>query len=271
MSKVWKTNGPETNYLERLFREGRLHANSKPAVVQGKFPIFNGFSPSVFRKNFSLARNKCCPTNNLTTEDATIADFFGDRNRAPSEELDGVDFQPEKKIQKVDDAIESGGSKLVNCIQPPVIPCIYTDSHSKKEMCMVTLLLCNGVKGVHFDLVVNANGPEQTLVVKYNWPKSMYDVKDMFLDDDLDEMLAEEGDPEFQAVEKALRQFCENVDAAPVATIEIKLPVEVKQDPESWTKTVNKKTDGGVIVFIKFECIRKVYEICKNEKFLKID
>lgn len=49
------------------------------------------------------------------------------------------------------------------------------------------------------------------------------------------------------------------------------MPVEVKMDPTTWTKKFNKKEDGGVLVFLEFECVRNDYAICKYEKFLKID
>lgn len=53
MSKVWRTNGAEAKYLENLFREKKIGVNAKPGTVQNKYPMFNGFSAAVFRKNFS--------------------------------------------------------------------------------------------------------------------------------------------------------------------------------------------------------------------------
>lgn len=61
MSKIWKSDGKESKYLEKLFREKNLNANSKPAAAQKKYPLFDGFSAAVFRKNFAFAKDKCCP------------------------------------------------------------------------------------------------------------------------------------------------------------------------------------------------------------------
>lgn len=59
---MWKSHGPETKQLEKLFREGKISATAKPSDIQKKYPIFNGFSAAVFRKHFGLAREKCCAT-----------------------------------------------------------------------------------------------------------------------------------------------------------------------------------------------------------------
>lgn len=150
------------------------------------------------------------------------------------------------------------------CIQPPTIPCVYTDSVTKQEHCLIVLILYPGVKGLNVDLVVEDNGPEQTLVATYNWPASMYDVTSMFKDDATDTMIAIEGEPDVQAVEKALQQFRSNMEDAPIATVKVKLPVEVKSDPTTWKKSFNKKDDGGIIVFLTFERVRKEYVKMKS-------
>lgn len=62
--KTWKSDGPETKHLEKLLRDGKVTANSKPSDVQRKYPIFNGFSAAVFRKHWALAKEKCCGTGN---------------------------------------------------------------------------------------------------------------------------------------------------------------------------------------------------------------
>lgn len=68
MPKTWRSDGPETKQLEKLFREGKLNVNSKPAEVQKTYPIFYGFSGAVFRKNFCLAKDKCCVTTPSTSK-----------------------------------------------------------------------------------------------------------------------------------------------------------------------------------------------------------
>lgn len=88
----------------------------------------------------------------------------------------------------------------------------------------------------------------------------------MFKNDIDGQMIASQNHPKVQAIERALQQFRGNMEDAPVATIKVKLPIEVESDPATWTKTFNRKNDGNVIVFIRF--IRKVL---KNEKYVKIE
>lgn len=53
---MWKSDGAEQKFLERLFREKQISSTMRPGVVQKKYPIFNGFSAPVFRKHFSQGR-----------------------------------------------------------------------------------------------------------------------------------------------------------------------------------------------------------------------
>lgn len=60
--KTWKSDGPETKQLEKLFREEKFNAHTKPSEAQKKNPLFSGFSSAVFRKHFNLAKERCCAT-----------------------------------------------------------------------------------------------------------------------------------------------------------------------------------------------------------------
>lgn len=189
--------------------------------------------------------------------------FFDDHGDV-DESLRDSDAPPQKHSKK-DVELEPEKPPSVNCVQPPVLTSTYTDCDSKQDKCVVVLALFSGVKGINIDVIVKDGGPEQTLLVTYNWPISMYDVSSMFKKDGGGRALAEIGDPIVQAIEKELKKY------PPVATIKVKLPVEVNCDPSSWKKMFNKKADGGVIVFLEFDCIRKEYAISKDEKYLKIN
>lgn len=168
---------------------------------------------------------------------------------------------PEKKQR-------SSLAKAIEFDQAPVIPVVYTDPATKRDKCLVVLLGFNGVDGYNID--VKERNKEQTLIVKYNWPEEMFDMTAMFTDSD-DELMVQPTHPKLLAVETELRKFRENMEDSPVATVEIKLPVEVCMDPSSWHYTYNKKEDGNVILFVELECVRKDYVILKKEKFIKID
>lgn len=153
----------------------------------------------------------------------------------------------------------------------PLIAGVYTNPETKSDVCIVVVLLHGGVKGVNIDIVSGADGSRQTLKIEYEWPTSMHDMTPMFFNEEYDEMIDEVSSPRVQAIEKALEEYRKNVEDAPVAKMELKLPIEVDTNPHTWTKAYNKKSDGGVIMYLEFNAIRKSYTIPKNEKFLKID
>lgn len=99
----------------------------------------------------------------------------------------------------------------------------------------------------------------------------MYDVQSMFKIDKDGKQIVHETHPKLLAVESALQQFRENIEDAPIATVEIKLPVEVNTDPKTWTFTANKKANRNSVIFIEMECLRKEYIISKMEKYIKIE
>lgn len=179
------------------------------------------------------------------------------------DELDGPSEPPEKKFRVERQSIP------IAFVQAPIIPCVFKDPTTKQEKCLVVLILFNGVKGLSVDLVPKEK--TQSLVVSYDWPEEMYDVNSMFKSDKDGTMLAEATDPKLLAVDHALQQYRQNMEDAPVATIEIKLPVEVCNDPKSWHYKCNKKKNGNAIIFIEMECLRKNYTILKNEKYIVID
>lgn len=181
------------------------------------------------------------------------------------EEIDGERGSPEK--------IPKNGrpENQQHFKQAPIIPCVYTDPVSKIEKCLVVLVVYSGIAGLDVDVVTKENSLEQFLIVNYKWPDCMYDVRSMFLNDKDQKMIVHATHPKLLAVETALQQFRENIEDAPIATVEIKLPIEVNTDPKTWTFTPNKKADGNSVIFIEMDCLRKDYIISKKEKYIKIE
>lgn len=294
MSRIWRTDGPETKQLEKLFREKQINYNSKPQTVQSRYQVFKDFSGPVFRKNFNLAKQKCCArrklfcvlyifslwVNNLwfcsadSSNDDEIPSLLDVINAEEREseriaELDGCQASPEKKAK-----IDNEAARKVKTLETELLPIlanVYTNPETDSDVCMVVVLLHGGVKGVNIDVVPSADGPEQTLKIEYPWPKSMYDMSSMFYDDENEDMLYEVSSPRVQCIKSALKDCREKVENAPVAKMQLKLPIEVDTNPQTWTKTYNKKADGGVILYLEFNAIRKSYAIAKDEKFVKIE
>jgi len=156
-------------------------------------------------------------------------------------------------------------------IQAPVLPCVYTDPETKVDKCLVVVLLYHNVKKIDFDLVESKEGPEPTLKITYGWPPLMYDMKSMFTKGGEEQMFTPIHHPKVMAIEKALQQYRANVEDVPVGNIEVKLPVQVLMDPNTWIQTFNKKPDGTIIAFLEFTCKRDDYLIAKAEKTMTFD
>lgn len=197
-----------------------------------------------------------------------VIDLENDEDDGTIPELDGFSAQPEKMLKL---SVSQTQSKPVEFVRPPVIPCVYTDPDTKHDMCLVVLVFFNGVKNISFDLIQQNDGPEPTLKITYHWPSTMYDVGSMFKNDKDKTMLFAKYHPKVLAVDNALKLYRENIEDAPVGHIQVKLPVEVQMDPKTWIKNYNKKSDGSVIVFFEFICIRRDYVITKTEKSLSFD
>lgn len=65
MSKMWRGNGEEQKFLEKLFQEKEVNSMMKPSVVQQKYPKFKGFTSAVFRKHFNKTKLMFDPTRKL--------------------------------------------------------------------------------------------------------------------------------------------------------------------------------------------------------------
>lgn len=58
MPKIWKSDGEEQLFLEKLLREGKITPSMKPSQVQPKYAMFDEFSDTVFRKHWTQTKKK---------------------------------------------------------------------------------------------------------------------------------------------------------------------------------------------------------------------
>lgn len=154
--------------------------------------------------------------------------------------------------------------------QPPVISSVYSDPETKQMKCLVVVLLFSDIKSVEFD-VVTSGDDEQLLKITYLWPKSSFDVSEMFKKDGIAEPFVNKMHPKFLSTELALQAVRENFEEAPVGTIEVKLPVAVQVEPSTWKQYFNKKNNGNLLVFFEFLCHRNEYVIKKAEKSMSFE
>lgn len=114
-------------------------------------------------------------------------------------------------------------------------------------MVCVMVLLWFGEDTFVFDVTDGRN-----LVIEYEWPDMMSNVKDLLNDDG--ENIAPKDHPMFKALERALERVPKNDKGKPFGRIMLTLPQEVKQDATFWKKEIVKSKDGSVVALLTFEC-----------------
>lgn len=118
-------------------------------------------------------------------------------------------------------------------------------------------------------LMVNLPGgalnTEGTVVtIKYNWPKAMYNVNDLFKN------FVAAGDfaiihPKVLAVGNALEKCRASIDSAPEGAIVITLPMKVQTGLNTWSKFGISRNDGTQIVMMEFMGYVKDYHKTKED------
>jgi len=130
-------------------------------------------------------------------------------------------------------------------------------------------MLFPGVKSISLD-VLEENAGEQILIIKYDWPQLMYTVEDLYLDDN-NKMKIPKYHPEVMAVEKALQNVRNTIEDIPTGHIKINLPCKVNLEASTWQKSFIKKSNGSIVAFLKFECLKDNYYSRKTERVLIIE
>lgn len=123
----------------------------------------------------------------------------------------------------------------------------YTDPDNQKNMVLVAISLPGGADNVKF--VVSNDGT--SVIVTYDWPKTMYTMDDLFV-----KQIADEGIPVYHpkilAIENGLRKCRQRIDAVPEATINVKLPIKVQTAGAGpITKSGIERDDGTKIVMVE--------------------
>lgn len=153
--------------------------------------------------------------------------------------------------------------------QPPIVSTTYTNPDTKQEICLVIISLMSKIKRIDFDVVTVDNN--HVLKITYTWPIYAYNVSEMFKREGDNETFVNKLHPKFLAVEKALENVRENIEDAPQGVIDIVLPANIQLDPGTWNNYFNRKSDGTLLFFFEFLCVRTDYIIKKREKTILLD
>lgn len=173
-------------------------------------------------------------------------------------ELDGCDFGgPPTKVPRLDTTLSCSIEK------PFVLVSTYVDPETKLNKCLVSLLLCPGVgDNVSYDVIEDQG--RQTLKITYDWPKEMFDIEELCLDN------IPSYHPKKLALEKSLESVRKNVSDTPQSCIKVVLPHKIDTTPKTWVKNGKITKSGSILITIEFNGIQNEYTIEKSDKVFAI-
>lgn len=138
----------------------------------------------------------------------------------------------------------------------------YKDLSNQMDKVLLSISVPGGAK--HVKMMLNNDGTAVT--VKYDWPKIMYNMDDMF-----SKAVAAKQmnltDPKVACFKNGLEKRRPRIDAVPQTSIIVNLPIKVQTGENNWTKTGAVRVDGSQIVTGDFSGFIKEY----NKKLSEAD
>lgn len=106
----------------------------------------------------------------------------------------------------------------------------YTDSVTDSENILLDVSMPGGLQNVNIELVDDG----QAALIKYSWPKPMYDIVDLFQAQlDREELTIHH--PMILCFKTGLQETRKRIDSAPTAFFKVTLPINVQVVPGNFT------------------------------------
>lgn len=146
----------------------------------------------------------------------------------------------------------------------PVLVDLFKDPDNQFEKVVLAVLLPSGVQNPRVEL----SDDGLTAFVKYAWPKTMYNMEDMFKKQLTTGITIHH--PKILCFKNALEKVRKRVDMCPEAVIKVNLPIKVQTAIDSWFKGIHRE-DGTNIAFAEFKGYIKEYNKKINDSQLVFD
>lgn len=137
--------------------------------------------------------------------------------------------------------------------QYPYVCGTFKNAEDEVDMVFVGISIPGGAKNVRFDLETNG----LIVHVKFDWPATMYDAKDMFKKELANGVQLYH--PMVLSFKNELQNVREMIDLAPTTEFTISLPMKVETSPNSWTKEGITREDGTLVIKATFRGFVKNY------------
>lgn len=146
----------------------------------------------------------------------------------------------------------------------PIVCKTYADPDTEVEKVLMVVSLPGGSQNVKIELIEDG----QAALVKYSWPKPMYDVDDLF------RRQLNVGDltnhhPLVLCFKSALQECRKRIDFAPLASFKVNLPIKVQVVSSTWKKWGITRPDGSQVLLADFTGLAKEYNVTETDDVVR--
>lgn len=286
-TKQWKSGGDEDKYIKKLIKQRKVTKFTKPPYLLSEHPsIFSGFSSNVIRNHLNEMKRKCglfgrqnqiLNVVNVFLNHhfyVSVTDSGTDDENEPNDPTDMSLGEEEKLIEagnsapsasssNVDTNSMTGFDKVIHQ-NYPIVCKAFTDPDTDSQKVLLVISLPGGCD----DVKVEVADQGRMAIIRYQWTKSMYDVKDLF------KVQLERGEFSSQhalisCFKAGLAESRKRIDFAPVSTMKVSLPIQVQKVPDTWKKWGIFREDGTQVLICIFSAIATEYVISETEDAVK--
>lgn len=138
----------------------------------------------------------------------------------------------------------------------PILCETYKDPDTSHEKVVLAVALPSGAQNVKVELTDDG----KMVIINYNWPNTMFDMKDMFKKQFAGKQI-DIYHPKVVCLNNALENMRKCSDNAPNASIKVNLPLMVQTSTDTWTKSGLRREDGTQVIIAEFKgYIRNICE-----------
>lgn len=142
----------------------------------------------------------------------------------------------------------------------PIVCNTYVDPITDTEKVLLVVSMPGGSQNVKVELVDDG----QSALIKYSWPKSMYDIDDLFRAQ-LDKNDLTSHHPLVLCFKAGLQETRKRIDFAPIASFKVNLPIKVQVAPGSCKRWGIMRADGTQVLISCFTGLAKDYIVTETD------
>ncbi|KAJ6648088.1 hypothetical protein Bhyg_03313 [Pseudolycoriella hygida] len=255
MVATWKNDGEEDKFIVKLIKQGKVHKLTSPAFLKSTYPVvFGAFSLNVIRNHLNaLKRN-----SGLFLEDLS------------EDQITELECSQQDEAQQNSDDKKSGdkhNNRSTTSMQNyPFLCNTFNDPETQSEKVIIAMSIPGGATNVR----LTVNTAFRVVTIKYLWPATLYTMQDLFKRQ-INSKRTTIYHPMISSLQSTLENVRQQIDDAPEAIVEVKLPIHVQSSTDSFEFWGVKRDDGTMAIVAIFKGYSKAYSIKVVDSIVKFD